>query len=140
MWYGSYKKNLTLQYMYKLESNPLHDEFFSNENYSRIIQLTRQKVYGRTGNDIDPASQNFFDLYNTMWSVYSVNSYNYSGDIQRQVNTMNSIIVDKISDQIVSGILMYKQYVKDIYTGPIPNRLPVSTTQYGKKIGVGTKL
>jgi len=124
--------------MYKLESNPLHDAFFSNGNYSQIMRIVQNKVYQRTGNQVN--SQNMFDLFNLMWSVYSVNSYNYSGDLERQVNTMNDIVANKAADQIVSGMLMYKQYVQDIYTVPIPNRLPVSTTQYGKKFGVGTKI
>lgn len=104
------------------------------------MSIIRRIVMNRTGKDINPNSQNSFDLYNIMWSVYSVNSFNYSGDIDYQIDTMNGIVANKASDQIVSGILMYKQYVQDIYTGPIPNRLPVSTTQYGKKFGVGTRL
>lgn len=126
--------------MYRLESNPLHDAFFSNANYTQLMSIIRRIVMNRTGKDINPNSQNSFDLYNIMWSVYSVNSFNYSGDIDYQIDTMNGIVANKASDQIVSGILMYKQYVQDIYTGPIPNRLPVSTTQYGKKFGVGTRL
>lgn len=124
--------------MYKLEANPLHDAFFSNQNYSRIMRIIQGIVYQRTGNTVD--SQNLFDLYNLMWSVYSVNSYNYSGDIDHQISTMNSIVANKASDQVISGMLMYKQYVHDIYTTPIPNRLPVSTTQYGKKFGVDSKI
>ncbi len=126
--------------MYKLESNPLHDTYFSNANYSRVMSLIKDTVRNRTGVLVNPWTQNSFDLYNIMWSVYSVNSFNYSGDIEYQINKMNSIVVNKASDQIVSGMLMYKQYIHDIYTMPIPNRLPTSTTQYGKKFGVNTTI
>lgn len=126
--------------MYKQESNPLHDTFFSRSNYNDILSSIHSRVLERTGRNVDPRKQSEFDLFNIMWSVYSVNSYNYSGDIDRQILKLNSIVVNKVADQVVSGVLMYKQYIHDIYTGPVPNSLPVSTTQYGRKFGTDTRI
>lgn len=124
--------------MYKLEGNSLHDTFFSGENKTRIMNMIKQLVQSKTGKQV--GNQNGFDLYNLMWSVYSVNSYNYQGDVGAQVNTLNSIVVNKASDQVISGFLMYQQYIRDIYTDPVPNGLPVSTTQYGRKFGTNTRI
>ena len=126
--------------MYKLESNPLHDTYFSTVNYTRILGLIKAKVNSRSGKNIDVTKQSKFDLFNMMWSVYSVNSFNYSGDIEYQINKMNNIVSDKATDQIISGLLMQQQYMNDIYSLPIPNRLPQSSTQYGKKFGINTGL
>lgn len=124
--------------MYKLERNELHDTFFSSSNMTEILNIIREKVQSKTGKVI--ANQNRNDLYNLMWSVYSVNSYNYNGDIPRQLLRLNTLVANKATDQIVSGILMYKQYIRDVYTGPVPNNLPVSTTQYGRKFGTDTRI
>lgn len=124
--------------MYRLETNKLHDTFFSVSNYNDIMSDIQDGVRERTGNNVNPQSK--FDLFNLMWSVYSVNSFNYNNDIDFQIRKMNSIVVARAVDQIVSGMLMYKQYVNDISSNPIPNRLPVSTTMYGKKFGYNTKI
>lgn len=123
--------------MYKVSETTLYRAFFTQSNYTRINNLIRDAVYTKARVQIGP--QNQADLYNLMQSVYSVNSVHYDGNIQSQVEWMNSIVVQKAVRQILSGLMMQRQYQSDITSLPAPTSLPVSTTQYGKKFGTDSR-
>ena len=124
--------------MYKTTSNQLYSAFFSASNMQNINNMIRESVSSKTGKHT--GDQNQSDLYNFMQSVYSVNSFNYNGDVRNQVNWMNSVVAEKAVRQIISGMMMYSQYQSDIQRLPVPSSLPVSTTQYGKKFGTDTNI
>lgn len=123
--------------MYKVSETTLYRAFFNQSNYDRINRMIQKSVYDRTQIRIGP--QNQADLYNLMQSVYSVNSINYDGNIENQVEWMNSVVSQKAARQVLSGLMMHRQYQSDISSLPVPTSLPVSTTQYGKKFGTDSR-
>lgn len=123
--------------MYKVSETTLYRAFFNLSNYDRINRMIQKSVYDRTQIRIGP--QNQADLYNLMQSVYSVNSINYDGNIENQVEWMNSVVSQKAARQVLSGLMMHRQYQSDISSLPVPTSLPVSTTQYGKKFGTDSR-
>lgn len=123
--------------MYKQERNPLYMTFFSRENLNRIQSNIQRETANQTG--ITIGRQNDNDLLAIMNSVFSVNSWNPYGELDNQINFMNSKVTEKAVSQIKSGMLSYKMYLKDISSTPVPSDLPVNTSSYGKKIGINNK-
>jgi hypothetical protein len=99
--------------------------------------MIRQGVAKNTGDTI--GRQNDRDLLAIMNSVYSVNSYNPYSDVEKQTSWLNQVTANKGIQQVTSGVLMYKQFIKDIDRLPMPNDLPRNTSTYGKKIGTNNK-
>lgn len=123
--------------MYKVSETSLYRAFFNQSNYDRLNRMIQSDVFNKT--NIRIGAQNQSDLYNLMQSVYSVNSVNYDGNLQNQVEWMNSVVVQKAARQVISGLVMHRQYRSDIASLPAPTSLPVSTTQYGKKFGTDSR-
>jgi len=123
--------------MYKQETSPLYKTFFSARNLDNIQGMIRQGVAKNTGDTI--GRQNDRDLLAIMNSVYSVNSYNPYSDVEKQTSWLNQVTANKGIQQVTSGVLMYKQFIKDIDRLPMPNDLPRNTSTYGKKIGTNNK-
>lgn len=124
--------------MYGKANSPLYNAFFSRDNIDEIQELIQEDVERITGVSIQ--RQDGRDLWNLMQSVYSVNSFNPQGDIHKQVQWMNSIVVRKCTSQVVTGLQMYKMYINDISLPIRPSALPKYTSNYGNKIPVGTKI
>jgi hypothetical protein len=114
------------------QRTPLYSAFFNQSNVDKINRNIREIVNEKTGVTINEQNQN--DLFNLMQSVYSVNNMSQTESIADQVDWMNSIIIRKAAQQVVSGIMMNVQYQMDIQKLPTPSDLPVNVSQYGKKI------
>lgn len=119
------------------QRTPLYDSFFNQSNIDRINRMIQDEVRDKTGVRIQP--QNQYDLFNLMQSVYSVNNVNHTEGIRGQVDWMNTLVSQKASRQVVSGIMMNQQYQNDIQRLPVPPTLPISTTQYGKKFSTDSR-
>lgn len=124
--------------MYSKTKNQLYSVFFSRNNMDTIQRYIQDEVEKYTGVRID--NQDSLDLFNLMQSVYSVNSFNPHGDVSKQIDWMNRIVVRKSVSQIVTGMHMYKQYISDISNPIRPSTLPRYTSTYGNKIPVGSKV
>lgn len=119
------------------QRTPLYDAFFSQDNIDRINRMIHDEVLDKSGFRVQP--QNQYDLFNLMQSVYSVNNVNPTEALDGQVRWMNTLVSQKATRQIVSGIMMNQQYQRDIRQLPVPPLLPVSTTQYGKKFSTDSR-
>jgi plasmid maintenance system killer protein len=124
--------------MFKQESNPLFNRFFSEQNADVIQRGIKAEVRRRINVAIQ--DQNPMDLFAIMSSVYSVNIANPYGNVQTQVDWMNSLVVSKCADQVVTGIKSYQMYIADISSRPVPNQLPANTSSYGKKLSINNKI
>ena len=123
---------------YLKSNSPLYSEFFSRDNFDTLQEDLQDAVEIQTGIRIE--RQNDRDLYNHMQSVFATNSFNPSGDIDKQVKWMNAVVVRKNVAQIVTGMRMYQRYIHDISNPIRPSVLPRYTSPYGNKIPVNTKI
>ena len=120
------------------QRTPLSDLFFSEFNTNLVQRAIRQSFYDKTGLAID--RQNPFDLMTIMRSVYITNSMEPSDKICEQVKWMNEKTIDIAVGQIETGVSQQIDYFRDASRLSIPNELPKSTSVYGKKININTKI
>jgi Family of unknown function (DUF5761) len=121
--------------MYGQQRTPEFSAFFAPRNVATIQAMIQKEVLQQCGVRVN--DQNPSDLRLIMESVYSVNASHVTTS---QVPTMNMIVVRQAADQVVSGIRMYQQYIRDISTPILPNTLPENKSIYGKKIGFNNNI
>jgi len=61
-------------------------------------------------------------------------------DIQGQVSRMNDQVVAEAAQTISTGLAQHLKFMKDLNVQPIPLQIPQSTTTYGKKLPINTKI
>ena len=120
------------------ENSPLSDLFFSEFNINLVQKAIRQGFYDKTGLAID--RQNQFDLLTIMRSVYITNSMEPNKELCEQVKWMNTKTINIALGQIETGVAQQIDYFRDASRLAIPNALPKSTSVYGKKIDLNTKI
>ena len=120
------------------QRTPLSDLFFSEFNTNLVQRAIRQSFYNKTGLAID--RQDPFDLMTIMRSVYITNSMEPSEKLCEQVKWMNEKTIDLAVGQIETGVAQQIDYFRDASRLAIPNELPKSTSVYGKKIDINTKI
>lgn len=117
---------------------PLNTTFFSNFNISLIQRSIRQRIKNVTGRSIDYQSPD--DVVAIMRVVYITNKSQQYQNVRQQVEFMNNRVVDMAQSQIQTNLAQFLHYVKDLDEPLVPLNLPVSTTNYGKKIDYNTKI
>lgn len=110
---------------------PLNTLYFSDFNRDLLQRGIREKFKQMTGIKID--TQNDDDLKTLMRYVFINNAEDHYDDINGQVRSMNTIVIDTAVAQVKTGVAQYLAYLKDIDTSAIPIDLPQNTSLYGKK-------
>jgi hypothetical protein len=124
--------------MYKQSRTPLYNAFFSEFNYNTIQNGIISETKAKTGKDIN--EQDARPLTIIMESIYSVNSYNPYGDIQAQVESMNTQVIRECTRQTVMGVQAYQRYIGDLSSAPTPMSNPEMVSTYGNKMPFNGKI
>lgn len=105
-----------------LELTPLNVMLFSNANLKILQNRLRKGVFDRTGKIID--EQDSGELLLILRGVYLEYGKNRPTAIPQQIDELNTIAAKFIIDKVASEMEMYKTYVKDASSMPVPIELP----------------
>ena len=100
------------------QPNELITSFFSDSNLQSVQKKLRNEVKKRTNLSID--NQSCDEIYQVMLYVYRTYGRNVQTKIQAEVSYLNDIVVHTITPDVVSNVLQYVNYIKDISQQPIP--------------------
>jgi len=120
------------------QATPLSNLFFSDLNINTLQKGIKQKFKNDTGLAIDNQDQN--DLLVIMRSVYIDNSMTPSQNVCEQVKWMNGRVIEHANQQISTGVSQQIDYFRDASRVWVPNKLPESTSLYGKKMDINNKI
>lgn len=113
------------------EPNLLNQTFFSQANFQILQNKIRYEVYAQTREVIAPQSTD--DLFMIMRAVYLTYGRNLPTNIAGQIEELNKLVADWCVPKIAAEVSMYKQYLRDIDTMPVPMEHPVSLSSAGTR-------
>ena len=113
--------------LYKQKDNQLTSTFFHESNFCFLQTQLVSIIHKHTGIRISTQSRN--DLHSIMVSVYNLYSNTSSTDPQSETTRLNEIVLDQASRNVLSGMAMYIQYLKDASELPIPLERGRNTTE-----------
>ena len=123
-----FKKNAI---SHSIESNPLSNIFFSQDNIDALQHGIRYLVYKNSSHIISKQSET--ELQVIMRSIYLQYSRNLQYDILNQVKQLNQKILDYVIPRIIVEINQYIYYIKDTSSQPIPLERSQNMSSAGTK-------
>lgn len=97
-----------------VEQTLLSKVFFSNANMQIIQNAIRAEVYRLTDNTYVIGEQSESQLEIVMRSIYLQFSYPGVDDITAEVKRLNGVVVKDVVPGVISEVLQYDGYLKDI--------------------------
>ena len=128
----SYSTDTDYSKLYRKKDNAFTVHFFSEDNMCVLQNELIHIVQKHTGIKISPQSRT--DLQAIMVSVYNLYAntadvYHQNHDPRSEIIRLNKIVLDQASRNVLSGMAMYIQYIKDASRLPIPLDRGLSTTE-----------
>jgi len=111
--------------------NPLNQAYFSQQNIEIIQNSIKYAVYIQSKYKI--GRQSNIQLKIIMRSIYLQYGQNLCYDIRKQITKLNKLVIDYSVKQIISNILQYIGYKKDVSTIPTPMARPKYLSSAGTK-------
>tara|TARA_A100001015_G_scaffold321653_1_gene453746 strand:+ start:5761 stop:6222 length:462 start_codon:yes stop_codon:yes gene_type:complete len=112
---------------------PLSKIFFSADNIDLLQDELKQGVYQKTDNKYVIDRQSDTEILIIMRSIYLQNSKNLPYDIKKQVIKLNQLVLNYCIPNVISGILSYNKYIKDIENPIMPLENPQNVNSAGTK-------
>jgi|SRR5210317_177280 hypothetical protein len=122
----------------KQTKTPLNSLFFSEFNIDLLQRGIRQAFKNKSGISID--YQNPDDLYSLMRVVFINNAGDHNVNVNEQVKTMNTRVIETAVGQIQTGVSQYITYINEIDTTRNLLDRPVNTSTTGNKMDSNTKI
>jgi len=94
------------------QPTPLLASFFSHNNMQVIQNKLKQGVKKQTNLTID--NQSCDELYQIMLYIYTTFGRNIVTNVNEEVTYLNNIVIREILPSVVSNVLQYVNYIKDI--------------------------
>lgn len=116
-----------------ISDTPLSKVYFSEDNIDLIQDELKQAVYNKTDNKYVIDRQSDTELIIVMRSIFLQNSNNLPYDIKNQIIQLNKLVLDYCIPNVVSGILSYNCYLKDIANPIMPMENPQNVSSAGTK-------
>jgi hypothetical protein len=116
-----------------ISDTPLSKVYFSEDNIDLIQDELKQAVYNKTDNKYVIDRQSDTELLIVMRSIFLQNSNNLPYDIKNQIIQLNKLVLDYCIPNVVSGILSYNGYLKDIANPIMPMENPQNVSSAGTK-------
>ena len=120
--------NQALLYM-NVQPNDLIVHYFSDANIQIIQSKLKREVKRQINVDID--NQSCVDIYYVMLHVYDTYGQNTFSNVRKEIEYLNSLVINTILPTLVSNVLQYVNYLKDISTQPVPMSHGESTSIKG---------
>ena len=105
--------------------------YFSRTNINEVQGRLKTAVYQSSNFSIGP--QDEIELVNVMKDIY----VNYGRpplllkDYRNSLNDLNTLVVEKLTPNVISNIKQYLQYLKDSSTQPVTMQQPINTSVTG---------
>jgi len=113
------------------EKTALNQAYFSPQNFQIVQNGIRATVYNKSGQIIDPVSTD--DLFIVMRAIFLQYGRNIPTGIPDQIAELNERVVAWCVPKILAEVSMYRTYVKDISTLPVPMSHPVNISEAGTR-------
>lgn len=113
------------------EKTPMNQAYFSKANFQIIQNAIRATVHEKSGEIIDPVGTD--DLFMVMRAIYLQYSRNLACNIPEQIAELNSRVVTWCVPKILAELSMYRTYIKDITSLPVPMSHPVLLNEAGTR-------
>ena len=110
---------------------PLNQAYFSPANFQIVQNAIRYKVFQESGETIDPVGAD--DLFMAMRAIFLQYSRNLPDNIPGQIEELNARVRDWCVPKILAEVSMYKTYMKDISSLPVPLSHPVNQSSAGTR-------
>ena len=120
--------NQALLYM-NVQPNDLIINYFSDANMQIIQSKLKREVKRQINVDID--NQSCVDIYYVMLNIYDTYGQNKISDVKTEIEDLNSLVISTIVPTLVSNVLQYVNYLKDISSQPVPMSHGESTSIKG---------
>lgn len=95
-----------------VQENDLISNFFADTNMNTIQKQLKNEVKKRTGHEI--SDQSCTNLFHAMLFVYRSFAKNVTKKINDELIYLNEIVIETVSPNVVSNVLQYISYLKDI--------------------------
>tara|TARA_B100001996_G_C18654821_1_gene590803 strand:- start:1299 stop:1706 length:408 start_codon:yes stop_codon:yes gene_type:complete len=103
---------------FNVEPNNVLSLFFSDSNMHFIQKKLALNVKQYTGKSISPQSCD--EIFVIMKFVYLSLNYIDESNASKQVNLLNTLVLNELVPMVVSNVTQYFQYINDISSNPIP--------------------
>jgi hypothetical protein len=113
------------------EKTPLNQAFFSQGNFQIIQNSIRYSVFLKSGQVIDPVSTD--DLFMVMRAIFLQYSRNLPSESPAQIQELNDRVSTWCVPKILAEVSMYKTYLTDISSMPVPLSHPANQSSAGTK-------
>lgn len=100
------------------QPNDLITSFFNDANIQIIQKDLHNEVKRQTNLSID--NQSCHEIYQVMLYVYRTYGRNVTSNIKQEVMYLNDLAIRFITPGLVSNVLQYVNYIKDISSLPVP--------------------
>jgi hypothetical protein len=116
-----------------IEATPLNQAYFSPANVQIVQNKIRREVYDRSHGEflVDPQSAD--ELLIVMRAMYFQYCKNQPDHIAQQIAELNQQVADWCVPKVLAEASMYKTYLRDIQTLPVPLAQPVFLSMKGTK-------
>lgn len=111
----------------------LGDAFFSDENQRIVQNQLRHRVWVATNKQYVIHPQSLSELQIIMHSIYLQYGLNLDYSIAKQVAELNERVLQYAVPNVVSNLLQYIGYKKDVSTLPVPLPPPIKVGTKGYK-------
>lgn len=113
--------------------SPLAELFFSVDNMKRLQKMLKREVLVRTKGKYKIVEQDYKSLFIVMQEVYYLFAKHQDCKINRQVKELNNHVIQEITPNIITNILQYYGYLKDINEPIKPINRPINVSHTGRK-------
>jgi len=116
------------------DNSKLSDLYFSKENIQRIQNEIRKGVYDQSNHQYVIGEQDCDTLKVIMRSIYLQHSANMSTQIQDQIHSLNTMVLNYCIPQVFSEAKAYIKYLSDASSMYVPMAHPVLAKENDKQL------
>ena len=111
---------------YTQQNTALSNLYFSSKNMTIVQNAIRANVYKMSNEKYIIDEQNVDILNIIMRSIYLQNSLNQPDNLTKQIEDLNSLVINYCVPRVYSEVQGYIQYKKDASTLAVPLSNPIS--------------
>jgi len=123
------KTNFANAMKYSLENTHLSVTFFSAGNVTLLESGIKAEVYRLSNQTHLIDKQDYDQMYMIMRSIFLQHARHQEGNIPKQIEELNRRVIDYCAPRILTEIVSYIHYKKDISTLVVPLDKPKSVSK-----------
>jgi hypothetical protein len=123
------KTNFSNAMKYSLENTHLSVTFFSAENVTLLESGIKAEVYRLSNGKHLIDKQDYDQMYMIMRSIFLQHARHQEGNIPKQIEELNRRVIEYCAPRIMTEIVSYIHYKKDISNLVVPLDKPKSVSK-----------